>query len=865
MNFLERSAALDHLLSRFQDAERAQGSLVFVSGEMGIGKTTLVDRFIAHIGDKARLVKVPFEGLSIPEPLGPFYGAARHFSSNIHQLLEGQAPRAQLFSALVEEVRAATKLTVLVTEDVHWADEASLDLLRYLGRRVENLRLLVIATLRDDELPPAHPLRRVVGDLATVSSVHRLMLPPLSVEAVSELARDSDLDPMELHAYTGGNPFYVSEVVASGSRVPMSLRDALLGRAARLSPQDREVLDVAATIGMLVDVDVLQQVAGRNIEDAVDQGLAVGLLRPTLHGIAFRHAAVQSILLTAISAARRQALHHRILSCLQNHPAFRHDVARLAFHAEEAKDHATFDYAVAAAERATAFQSHREAAEQYARALRWAGDLEPVARAEMLEAQAYSYYLTTRMTDAIAAQEAAAAIWQRVGRNLAYGNNLRRLSRFYLFATRHRDAIRLAEHAYVVLASFPDSREFALACGYLAEWRMRVNLIDEAVNLASRAMDIARRLDDEGTMAHALITNGTVRLGSGDETGIPDLERGLALARKLGNEEYTLRALTHLAEPPGFRRCGARSRAKYIAEGLAFAQKHGLDTKIVLFGGMNVRLLLDNTDWATVISEGENLVNNPAARGHYLLEIYVALALARLRCGEPASEDFDRAAELARQLGDARHMATVDAALVEAAWLKEDDTRAGVMALSGLERALASGNLSAASALALWAHRAGQTRCHYSWVVEPHALEIAGNCTGAAEMWDEDDVPLESMRARSASTDESDLRSVHADFGRIGAHPDALRVARRLRALGFGQVPRGPRPSTRATYGSLTRREVEILSVLSTGASNREIAQQFFLSPKTVDHHVSAILGKLGVTNRQQAVNHARDVGLIPK
>jgi ATP/maltotriose-dependent transcriptional regulator MalT len=610
---------------------------------------------------------------------------------------------------------------------------------------------------------------------------------------------------------------------------------------------------------------VVQQVVGRNVEDAVDHGLAVGLLRPSQYGVTFRHAAVQSILLTALSAARQQALHKRILSCLSDNPSFQDDVARLAFHAEEANDPSTFTYATAAAERATALQSHREAAEQYARALRWSHSLDPATRAGMLEAQAYSYYLTTRINDAIAAQEAAAWIWQHLGRDLDYGNNLRRLSRFYLFATRHRDAVSLAERAYDVLACFPDSSEFVLASGYLAEWRMRQNAIAEALELGNKAMNIASRLDDEATMAHALITIGTVRLGSGAETGIQDLERGLDLARKIGNEEFVLRALTHLAEPPGFRRLSAQSREKYIAQGVAFAREHDLDTKVVLFGGMYVRLLLDRMAWAAAVTEAQQLVSNSSANGHYLLEMQVALGLARIRCGEPASGDFKKAAALARQLGNARHIATIDAALTEAAWLTGDDIAAGVMARSALDGVVASGNLEAASTLALWAHRAGQPGCLLPWVVEPYALEISGNWQAAADMWQEDDVPLEAMRARSASTHESTLRELHAELGRIGAHPDALRVARRLRSLGFSHIPRGPRPSTRATYGLLTRREIEILSVLATGASNRDIAQKLFLSPKTVDHHVSALLGKLGVTNRQQAVNHARDVGLIPK
>lgn len=865
MAFLERSTALDRLLSWFQDAASGQGRLVFVSGEMGVGKTTLVDRFTARIEDQARLVQVLFDGLSIPAPLGPLFDVARYLGPNVERLLEAQAPRAQIFRAVEAELRNTPELTVVVAEDTHWSDEASLDLLRFLGRRVGNLQALVIATFRDDELSLDHPLRRVLGDLATVPTVQRIMLAPLSLEAVTKLAGDRDVDPVELHAYTGGNPYYVSEILASGSRVPISLRDAILGRAARLSADDREVLDAAATIGALVDAELLRQVVGRRIEHAVERGLAVGLLQPDPHAIAFRHAAVQSALLTAVSSARRQALHRRILSCLRDHPSFGNDVARLAFHAEEAHDRtAAVCYAVTAATRASAFQSHREAAEQYARALRCADTIEPAVRADLSEAQAYSYYLTARINDAITAQEAAAAIWRDLGRHLEYGHNLRRLSRFCQFASRQHEAERLAEQAYAVLERFPDSKEFALACGYLAEWRLRADATSEAIELGERAMAIANRLDDDATTAHALISVGMVRLGSGDETGRACLEDGLDLARLIGNEEFVLRALTHLAAPPGVRRNGSHRR-KYIAEGLAYAHEHDLATKIMLFGSMHLKQLLDNGEWTSAIAEAEELVTNPSATGRYLLDVDLALGLARLRCGQATADEFDRATELARHLEGGAHIGAVDAALAEAAWLKGDGHRAGAIASSALAGALASGDLGAASTLALWVHRSGQTGCDFTWVVEPYALEIAGNWQSAAAIWNAAGMPLEAARARSASVDESDLRAALAEFERIGARPDAARVARRLRDLGFRHVPRGPRPPTRATYGSLTRREVEILSLLSTGSSNRTIARHFFLSPKTIEHHVSAILGKLGVTNRQQAVNRARDVGLIPK
>lgn len=865
MAFLERATALDQLHSWFHDAARGRGHLVFVSGEMGIGKTTLVDQFTARIEDDARLVNIPFDGLSIPAPLGPLFDVARYLGANVERLLEAEAPRSHIFRAVESELRDTPDLTVVVAEDTHWSDEASLDLLRFLGRRIGNLPAFVIATFRDDELSVDHPLRRVIGDLTNVPAVHRITLAPLSIEAVTELAGDSDVDPAELHAYTGGNPFYVSEILASGSRVPISLQDAILGRASRLSMEDREVLDAAAAIGVLVDPGLLEHVLGRRIEQAVERGLAVGLLQPDSHAIAFRHAAVQSALLMAVSSARLQALHRRILSCLQDHTSFRNDIARLAFHAEEAHDRAAaLSYAIAAANRATAFQSHREAAEQYARALRYGHDIEPSARADLLEAQAYSYYLTARINDALTAQEAAAAIWKQLGQQLEYGYNLRRLARFCMYAGRHRDAERLAEQAYSVLVQFPDSKEFALACGYLAEWRLQAGHTTEAIALGERALSIAKQLDDDSTTAHALISVGMTRLGTGDDTGRAFLEEGLDLARLIGNEEFVLRALTHLAAPPGVPRNSVQTR-KYIAEGLAYAHEHDLATKIMLFGSMRLALLLDSGDWASAIAESEELVNNPSTTGRFLLDVYVAMGLARLRCGQGTSQEFDRAMDLLGYLEGGAHAGAVSAACAEAAWLNGDGNRAGAIASSALDEALASGDTWVASELALWIHRSGQTDRDFTWVVEPYALEIQGNRQSAAAMWQSMGKPLEAARARAASSDESDLRDALAEFERLSARPDAARVARRLRDLGFRHIPRGPRPSTRVTYGSLTRREVEILLLLSAGSSNRKIAKHLFLSPKTIDHHVSAILGKLKVTSRQQAVNRARDVGLIPK
>src|SRR5262249_44916229 len=160
-----------------------------------------------------------------------------------------------LFRALLRQIRPPGMLDVVVIEDVHWADDATLDLLRYLGRRLRDAAVLLIATYRDDALGAGDPLRVVLGDLASQRYTRRIGLATLSPQAVGVLAAGSRWTAAELYGLTGGNPFYVTEVLRAGTgeEVPASARDAVLARAARLGDMSREVLDVAALSGARVE------------------------------------------------------------------------------------------------------------------------------------------------------------------------------------------------------------------------------------------------------------------------------------------------------------------------------------------------------------------------------------------------------------------------------------------------------------------------------------------------------------------------------------------------------------------------------------------------------------------------------------
>ena len=246
MELLERGAFLASLEGWLDAARHGQGCMVLLGGEAGIGKTALARAFCDRHGADARVLWGACDALRTPRPLGPLLDITREVGWELARLVAAEPTRHRLFGAFLDLLASAREPVVAVVEDAHWADEATLDLLLFLGRRVADSPAVVLVTYRDDEAGREHPLRTVIGDLATARWVHRLDLPPLSRAAVASLADPHGIDPDRLHRVTGGNPFFVTEVLgAAGGEVPPTVRDAVLARTARLTPAARAALDAA--------------------------------------------------------------------------------------------------------------------------------------------------------------------------------------------------------------------------------------------------------------------------------------------------------------------------------------------------------------------------------------------------------------------------------------------------------------------------------------------------------------------------------------------------------------------------------------------------------------------------------------------
>jgi predicted ATPase len=456
---LERAAALDTLDASWAAARDAGGRLVLMAGEAGVGKTVLLRRFCERRARPARILWGDCDELFSLSPLGPLADISAVTGGELADAVAAGAPPHAVAAALLGEL-ARRDPAIVVFEDVHWADEATLDVLRLLGRRIATVPVLLIASYRDDELDRTHPLRVTLGELTRLDVTDRLRLAPLSVQAVAELAAPHGVDAAALYRRTAGNPFFVTEALAAGGlELPATIRDAVLARVTPLSPRARRVLDAAAIVPGAVDLPLLEALAGDAV-DELEECLACGVLGPAGAGVAFRHDLARVVVEETLAPNQRLGLHRRALAALDGHA----DAARLAYHAECAGDgDSVLRFAPAAAQHAAAAGAHREAAAQYARALRFADGLAPAARADLLQRRAHECYLADRPLEGAEELQRALACHRQLGDRRAEGDTLRSLSSILWCPGLVEEAERAGHEAVAVLEPLGRGRELAMA------------------------------------------------------------------------------------------------------------------------------------------------------------------------------------------------------------------------------------------------------------------------------------------------------------------------------------------------------------------------------------------------------------------
>ena len=857
---LERSDELT-LLARQLELVRAQssGRLGVVGGEAGVGKTTLVRTFCAQVGG-GRVLWGACDALFTPRPLGPFVDIAATTGGELARLTGSRARPYEVASALIDELRGALP-TIVVLEDMQWADEATLDTVRLLTRRIEGTPGLVILTYRDDELGSTHPLRFVLGELPRQDSVFRIRVQRLSADAVAALARPAGRDPEDLYRKTAGNPFFVTEALASSDEeIPSTVRDAVLSRAARLSEDARALLDAVAIAPPHADVWMLETVAGDKVQ-ALGECLASGMLARQNGSVAFHHELARLAIVASIAPDRALALHRRTLGALIAPPTGSPDPARLAHHAEAAQDsQAQLRYARMAAERAAAVGAHREAAAQFERALRASEALPAEQRAGLLEQLAQEYLVVNRADLAIENQEQAIRLYAKAGDKRGHADALRKQSRLYMCGGRGADAEESIRIAIELLEALPESRELAFAYSGLVMFHMNHDHADGVLEAGRRAMELAEKYDDLETVLHTLNSVGSIELVMGNAAGKEKLLRSLDMAAELGMDEHVGRAYINLsgglAEEHMYEGFFAMTKV-----GAEFCLEHGLELWRMWVLTNEAKAHLDRGDWSRATEVAEMVLSGEMGQLPRVSALPI-IALVRARRGDPGVLPLlDEAAAMARREGELQYAVPVAAARAEVAWLEGrlDDVR--VETEEAFAKATRQDSWWKLGRLLLWRRRAGINDTVDPRVPERFRAELDGDHARAADLWGALGCDYDAALALAGSSDEELLRRSLTTLQRLGARATAAMVARKLRALGAQGIARGPRPATQRNPARLTEREVEVLELVGAGMRNSDIARKLFLTTKTVDHHVSSILRKLGVDSRGQAVAKAAQLG----
>jgi len=854
------------------------GRVVLVRGEAGIGKSALVRDVVEKHRDEVFVLFGSCDDLLTPQPLGAFWEIAREETTLAGPLEKGD--RRAVMGVLLDLMSRSLRSTVLVIEDTQWADEATLDVIKYLGRRIARTSGLLLLTYRDGEVDFDHPLRQVIGELPPEVLV-RVPLDGLSRQAIAELADTAVRDIDEILALTDGNPLFVTEVLASGvEKVPTSIQDSVLARAAKLSPEARQVLDLASVIPGETEISLIAGILSPAREHMTECSRQ-GLLHVDEDVVSFHHELIRRSIESVLNTEDRRRLNRLVLT----HLAGRSDPARLVHHAHEADDvDSIIEYAPRAARAAMAIESHREAAAHFRLLEPYLDRISDPERAAIVDDWARTeYYLISSESADILAR--AIALHRSTGDDVALAGALTFAVRVNEINGRPGPAEAASEEAIAILETHPVRAHLAAAVSQRA-WLMKMRGDGpRAVEIAERAMELAEETGDERSLINALITKGHVAFRSGDPAGLGLLEEAQSRAERGGFPfEATLARLNMAevaAEHRDLTRAGEWSRqardaaARHeirINEKAATAHyAKVLDWKGQWAAAEDTALEAASAHYATVpdsqpeqaTGEGSPMEDRGYVLFYSQLVAEQVLGSLQARQGRPAARTTLTGIWLRADAGNEMQILLPSAAgLAEYMWLHGE--REPALTARFLEVLHDTRRLTfpwSAGWLAFWLWMLGELSDAPEGIAEPYRLVMEGRPTEAASIWDTKGIPYERGLALMHGDEKARLEALEV-FETLGATAVAAKLRGALRAEGVG-VPRGRGRETRRHAAGLTARQAEVLQLLAEGLSNTEIADRLFVSPRTVETHVSAVLTKLDSSTREEAAVRARAEGLI--
>jgi len=862
MELLERKDSLNKLSLLVKDASYGEGRTVLLSGEAGIGKTSLIKYFTDGFNSDTEILWGNCDALFTPRPLGPLYDIAHQMKSNLIKMLENEEKRVYIFSAFINHLESTSNLKIVVVEDIHWADESTLDLIKFLARRINRTHSILILSYRDEEIDTGHPLRSIFGNLPNSETI-RIRLYPLSETAVNALMKNAGIKNEKLYEKTSGNPFYVTEVIASkNEELPSSVKDAVIAHTSKLPTDTKKLLEIISVIPTKVEFDFLKKLIN-NAEEHIDLCINKALLITENELISFRHELARLAILDSVSEMKRIQLHQKVLDTLLQDDNKHTLLAQIVHHAVQARDkNAIVKYAPLAAKQASILHSHREAALHYQTAIENSKDLPIEEKLKLFEGRYNECFLTAQHKEAIKACESIQAILQDLNEPFQLGENYRKLSVSFESLTESSKYEEYIEKAIKILKNLPPSPQLAMTYSTRSSIYMGNEKPYLAKEYGEKALKLARTLNEPRTEIHALINIGIAKMYINDEMGERDLIKSLSLAQS--QEFYTgvLRAFVNLGLC-NLARKNFENAQKYFTEGISYCHENDLDMfRLNMIGGLS-KIILDHGDWNKASEKAEYVLRQEIVDPLDQRIAFAVIGIIRARRNDPeALINFDKSIPTPDKKGECAFIAKM--AKAEAYWLSNKLDQVIEEIETNNLHIMESNNPWKIGELSFWLWKAGRLSEIPKNIAKPYLLQIKGDWRGAVEEWKKLNCPYQEALAL-ADGDEDSKREALSILESLGATGTINLIKQEMRKEGIKNIPQGPRESTKKNPAGLTKRQLEVLRLLPEGLSNSEIASKLFVSPKTIDHHISAILSKLNLHSRAEAANFARTNGIIEK
>ncbi len=849
---LEREGELATLIGLVDDLGTDGGKVVLIRGEAGIGKSALVEAFVGSLDRRTQVISGACDDLFIPQALGPFWDMARAEPLLREPLYAGDRPR--LVEALISLISRPDRPSVVVIEDTHWADEGTFDAIRYIGRRIARTNGILLLTYRDGEVDYDHPLRGVVGDLPP-GDVVRLQLGGLSLAAVTQLVGEAGIDAGDTYRATRGNPLLVAEMgVAAQGGIPGSLQDSLLGRLRRLTTGSQEMLKLLSVIPEPIPSVDAQRLPGVD-SDRLDECITRGFIEVEAGRVSFRHDLIRRAVEASLAEHERRAKFAAVLAGLpeETHPCL------LIHCAREVEDvDRLIDLAPRSARYAATTGSHQQAAEDFREVGPHLALIDPHERAPLLDEWAREEFLVDDIEEALRLNELAGDLYHELDDRGAVSRALAWRAHYLENSGRREAAMDAARAAVAALGEAATGADLANALEVNAYLQMMAGNVTAVRDLVARALEAGGPDIDETVRIRSLNHRGIVDNIANYPKGRRSLDEARKRAETAGQWFEECRALLNHAWAAAEAR-DVTVALDYARRGIASAERHELPILEAYVSALYARALEMAGRWHEAADIARGLLDAASITRMVALPVIGTIDLRR---GRPETETLlAEAWEIASATGEVQRTSPAAMAIGEQAWLTGTPLVGSEDLVRAMHDALELGFSWSPGAIAVWLWRCDLLDEAPHRIAAPYRASIEGRARDAAATWERLGIPYERALALSDGDVPDQLEALEL-LETLGATAVAAKLRKTLRDRGV-TVTRGKGKATRGNEAGLTARQAEVLRLLGRGMSNTQIADELFVSPRTVENHVAAVLDKLDVSSRSEAVERARSSALL--